>query len=250
MNAIWSEARVKVSHRLAMHLQVDTYRLRNAGPMVSFTFDDLPKSAATTGADILEAHGAHGTFYVSGGLVGVTTPEWAAGDASDLLSLRRRGHEIGCHTFSHQRACDLDEASLAGEITRNREYFRLLDPAMTIETFAYPFGYGSFARKQQLRSEFQTCRSIVPGVNAGEVDLQFLRAVPLINRQMNRDRIDRAFDEAQSNNGWLIFYGHDVAERPSMYGCTPDLLDYALEAAARRNIRARTMAEAFQCARA
>ena len=105
---------------------------------------------------------------------------------------------------------------------------------MTIETFAYPFGYGSYARKQQLKSEFQTCRSIVPGVNAGEVDLQFLRAVPLINRQMNPDRIDRAFDEAQSNNGWLIFYGHDVAERPSMYGCTPDLLDYALEAAARR----------------
>jgi hypothetical protein len=60
MNAIWSEARVKVSHRLAMHLQVDTYRLRNAGPMVSFTFDDLPKSAATTGADILEAHGGTG----------------------------------------------------------------------------------------------------------------------------------------------------------------------------------------------
>ena len=75
---------------------------------------------------------------------------------------------------------------------------------MTIETFAYPFGYGSYARKQQLKSEFQTCRSIVPGVNAGEVDLQYLRAVPLINRQMNRDRIDRAFDEAQSNNGWLI----------------------------------------------
>ena len=51
-------------------------------------------------------------------------------------------------------------------------------------------------------------------------------------------------------NGWLIFYGHDVAERPSIYGCTPDLLNYALEAAARRNIRALTMAEAFQCARA
>ena len=38
--------------------------------MVSFTFDDLPKSAVTTGAGMLEAHGARGTFYVSGGLVG------------------------------------------------------------------------------------------------------------------------------------------------------------------------------------
>lgn len=250
MNAIWSGARAKVSHRLAMHLQVDTCRLRNATPMVSFTFDDLPKSAVTTGAALLEAHGARGTFYVSGGLVGVGTPEWAAGEASDVLALHRRGHEIGCHTYSHQRACDLDDASLADEIARNRRYFRTLDPSIDIQTFAYPFGYGSFARKPLLRSEFQTCRSIVPGVNSGSVDLQFLRALPLIDRDTNRERIERAFDEAQSNNGWLIFYGHDVALRPSPYGCSPELMAYALEAASRRKIPALTMAEAFRCTRA
>ena len=250
MNAMLSEARVKVSHRLAMHLHVDRFRLRNTTPMVSFTFDDLPKTAVTAGADILEAHGARGTFYVSGGLVGVGTPDWAAGDAADVLSLHRRGHELGCHTFSHQRACDLDEASLADEIARNRGYFRALDSAIGIETFAYPFGYGSFARKQQLKDQFQTCRSIVPGVNAGSVDLQFLRAMPLIDRQITPDGIERAFDEAQTNNGWLIFYGHDVAEKPSPYGCSPSLLDHALEAASRRKIPALTMAEALRCARA
>jgi peptidoglycan/xylan/chitin deacetylase (PgdA/CDA1 family) len=250
MNAIWSEARVKVSHRLAMHLQVDTYRLRNATPMVSFTFDDLPKSAATTGAALLEAHGARGTFYVSGGLVSAGAPEWTTGDADDVLTLHRRGHEIGCHTYSHQRACDLDDASLAAEIARNRRYFRALDPSIEVQTFAYPFGYGSFARKPLLRSEFQTCRSIVPGVNSGSVDLQFLRAVPLIDRQTGRDRIERVFDEAQASNGWLIFYGHDVAERPSRYGCSPGLMTCALEAASRRNIPVMTMAEALRCARA
>ena len=88
MNALWSEAIVKVSHRLAMHVQVDHVRLHNATPMVTFTFDDLPKSAATTGASLLEAHDARGTFYVSGGLVGMDTPEWRTGDANDLLALR------------------------------------------------------------------------------------------------------------------------------------------------------------------
>src|SRR3954464_11571689 len=132
MNAIWSEARVKVSHRLAMHLHVDRFRLRNTTPMVSFTFDDLPKSAVTTGADLLEAHGARGTFYVSGGLVGVGTADWAAGDADGVMALYRRGREIGCHTFSHQRACGLDEASLADEIARNRDYFRALGPSIEI----------------------------------------------------------------------------------------------------------------------
>ncbi|VIO77135.1 hypothetical protein CI1B_69580 [Bradyrhizobium ivorense] len=250
MNALWSEARVKVSHRLAMHVQVERFRLHNATPMVTFSFDDLPKSAATLGADILESYGARGTFYVSGGLVGIDAPDWATGSADDVVSLYRRGHEIGCHTFSHRRACDLDETSLAGEIARNRTYFHSLDPTMTVDSFAYPFGYGSYARKYQLKSEFRTCRSIVPGVNSGEVDLQFLRAMPLIDRQTSHERIEQAFDEAASTNGWLIFYSHDVDEAPSLYGCSPDLMTYALEAAARRNIPALTMAEAFRCARA
>ncbi|QOZ23405.1 polysaccharide deacetylase family protein [Bradyrhizobium sp. CCBAU 51753] len=250
MNALWSEARVKVSHRLAMHVQVERFRLHNATPMVTFSFDDLPKSAATLGADILESYGARGTFYVSGGLVGIDAPDWATGSADDVVSLYRRGHEIGCHTFSHRRACDLDETSLAGEIARNRTYLHSLDPTMTVDSFAYPFGYGSYARKYQLKSEFRTCRSIVPGVNSGEVDLQFLRAMPLIDRQTSRERIEQAFDEAASTNGWLIFYSHDVDEAPSLYGCSPDLMTYALEAAARRNIPALTMAEAFRCARA
>ena len=88
------------------------------------------------------------------------------------------------------------------------------------------------------------------GVNAGGVDLQFLRAMPLIDREMDRDGIDRAFDEAQTNNGWLIFYSHDVTDRPSPYGCSPALLAHALEAATKRKIPALTMAEAMQCARA
>src|ERR1700754_815597 len=124
MNAMWSEARVKVSHRLAMHLRVgDGFRLRNDHPMVTFTFDDLPRSAVTTGAALLEAHGARGTFYISGGAVGIDTHDWEAGTDNDVIGLHRSGHEIGCHTFSHRRACDLDDATLGGEIARNRQYF-------------------------------------------------------------------------------------------------------------------------------
>src|ERR1700760_1259381 len=100
MNARWAAAKLRVSHRLAMHVPVERFRLRNATPMVSFTFDDIPKSAATTGAKILEDHNARGTFYVSGSLVGAIEADWAAVDAPDIVALHRNGHEIGCHTFS------------------------------------------------------------------------------------------------------------------------------------------------------
>jgi peptidoglycan/xylan/chitin deacetylase (PgdA/CDA1 family) len=249
MNAMWSAAKVKVSHRLAMHLRVERFRLNNETPMVSFTFDDIPKSAAKTGAEILEDHDARGTFYVSGGLVGTTlSPDWAAVDGEDIVALHSKGHEIGCHTFSHKRACDLDAPSLIGEIERNRRYLRSLDPSIKVENFAYPFGYASFVRKRQLKAAFQSCRSIMPGVNSGTVDPQFLRATPLIDRHIDRDGIERAFDEAQTNNGWLIFYSHDVTEEPSPYGCSPGLMNHALETASRRKIPVLNVAEALLCA--
>jgi peptidoglycan/xylan/chitin deacetylase (PgdA/CDA1 family) len=250
MNALWTTANAKVSHRLAKHFRAQPLRLRNQAPMVSFTFDDIPKSAATIGAGILEHHGVRGTFYVSGGLVNTPSSHWVAADVPDIVALHRGGHEIGCHTFSHKRTCDLDAASFTAEIEQNRRYLRSVDPSIKIENFAYPYGYGSFERKQQLKTAFRSCRSIVPGVNRGTVDPQFLRAMPLIDQHTDRDAIDRALDETQVDNGWLIFYGHDVAERPSPYGCSPALLNHALEAASRRKIRGLNMAEALQCARA
>ncbi len=231
-----------------MHLRVEPFRLRNETPMVSFTFDDVPKSAATLGAAILEQYGARGTYYVIGSQVGTSSPLWDMVDCDDVGALHRNGHEIACHTFSHKRACDIDLETLSEEIEHNQQYLRAIDPSITIENFAYPFGYGSFVRKRQLKTIFRSCRSIVPGVNSGDVDLQFLRAMPLIDRRIDRDGIERAFDDAQTNNGWLIFYTHDVADEPSPYGCSPALLNEALEAASRRKIPVLNMAEALRCA--
>ena len=234
-----------------MHFRVASFRLRNETPMVSFTFDDIPKSAATTGAAILEDHDVRGTFYVSGGLVGTTSSShWAAVDVPDIVALHRRGHEIGCHTFSHRRACDLDAASLTAEIEQNSRYLRSVDPSINIENFAYPFGYGSFGASGSSVNGVPVLPQHHAGREQRHVDPQFLRAMPLIDRNIDRDAIERALDETQINNGWLIFYSHDVAETPSPYGCSPALLNHALEAASRRKIRGLNMAEALLCARA
>jgi hypothetical protein len=68
----------------------------------------------------------------------------------------------------------------------------------------------------------------------------------LTEAHIDRDAIDRAFDEAVAKNGWLIFYSHDVETAPSPYGCTPQLLRHALDAAVRRNIPALSVAGALQ----
>ena len=246
MHPGWSALRARVSNRLAWHLGIAPLQLSGTGPMVSFTFDDVPKSAATIGAPLLEQYDARGTFYVAGGLVDQWSGHWVGAGADDIVGLHRGGHELACHTFSHTRAVALDSAALAMEMESNRRYFLSLDPSIRLENFAYPYGLGSLPRKRQLGKAFRSSRGIVPGVNSGIVDLHYLRATPLIDGQIGAEGIDRAFDEAVATNGWLIFYSHDVDAAPSPYGCSPALMRHALEAARRRNIPVLTVADALR----
>lgn len=248
MRAVSSYLKARVGNKLARHLRVAPARLNNSGPMVSFTFDDAPISAANAGASMLEEYDARGTFYIAGGLVDAWSGNWTAASADDIVGLHRRGHEIACHTFSHARATDLTAAAMAVELEKNRSYLLGLNSSIKIENFAYPYGTGSVLRKDQLGKAFHSSRGILPGVNSGTVDLQYLRATPLIDRQIDRDGIDRAFDEALEKNGWLIFYSHDVEATPSPYGCSPELLRHALDAAARRKIPPMSVADALRFA--
>lgn len=244
----WSSLKTRVKNRLARHFGTAPFRLRNQAPMVSFTFDDAPKSAVTVGVPILDACDARATFYIAGGLVDTWSGHWDVISADQIVELHRKGHEIACHTFSHAPATDLDAASMAAEIERNRRYLLALDPSITPANFAYPYGLGSVPRKAQLGQVFQSSRGIVPGVNSGVVDMQYLRATPLIDLHIDHDGIGRAYDEVVAKNGWLIFYSHDVATSPSPYGCTPSLLRHALEVALHRKIRILSVADALRSA--
>ncbi len=164
--------------------------------MVSFTFDDVPKSAATVGAPILEEYGGRATFYIAGSLVSQWSGLWAGIDADEIIGLHRNGHEIACHTFSHRRTTELDAAAMEAEIEQNGRYFHELDASIRLENFAYPYGLASVARKGQLGNSFRSSRGILPGVNRGLIDLQFLRATPLVDEHIDTGGIERSFDEA------------------------------------------------------
>jgi len=238
----------RVSNRLSRYFNTTPFRLRNTRPMVSFTFDDFPESAATDGVSLLDQYDAKATFYVSGAEVGKWSGHWQGVSADGIVELHRRGHEIACHTFSHQATTELDATRLATEIEQNRNYLLGLAPSIEIENFAYPYGLGSVWRKGQLAKTFRSSRGIIPGINSGMVDLQYLRSTPLINENMNEEGIDCAFDSLVDANGWLIFYGHDVTAEPSPFGCTPSLLRYALDAAAKRSVAIKTVAGALDAA--
>ncbi len=90
-----------VLRRAARHTRSKPLAMRNAAPLVSFTFDDVPDSAYTNGAAVLDRHGLHGTFYVASGTCGSMDTHWRVIGEDQVRALHGGGHEIGCHTFSH-----------------------------------------------------------------------------------------------------------------------------------------------------
>lgn len=237
------DLRARLSHRLAMHVPTRPFQMKSDQPLVTFTFDDVPRSALSTGATLLDAYGTKGTFYIATGLLGRQDEHWANLDSDGVLALHRDGHEIGCHTHGHRRVCEVDLDGFARDIRRNRQELLAIEPSLALENFAFPFGWGSPGSKRELASLFRSSRSIVPGVNKGLIDLQFLRSSPLLDIATDRTGIEASLDEAVAMNGWLIFYTHDVETDPSPYGCSPALLDHALRSAHQRGIRSVTLSQ-------
>jgi hypothetical protein len=47
----------------------------------------------------------------------------------------------------------------------------------------------------------------------------------------------------ERQKSWLIFYSHDVQDTPSRFGCTPELLEFAVSCALQTSARILTVAE-------
>ncbi|MCB8835211.1 polysaccharide deacetylase family protein, partial [Escherichia coli] len=63
----WSD---RITDRLMRRMPGPRLHIPVSRPVVSFTFDDVPDTALTNGARILEDHGVRGTFYIAGSLEG------------------------------------------------------------------------------------------------------------------------------------------------------------------------------------
>lgn len=191
------------------------------GPVVSFTFDDIPATAAGAGAAALEAAGARGTFYVCAGLVGREGPMGRYAGLDAIADLAARGHEIGCHTHGHLDCGQADGDAIAADVEANRQALAAL--GVRPETFAYPYGDVSRQAKAALQARFAGLRALHRGLVRRGSDLNQLPAVG-VEGEAGEARAAAWIDRALAGRAWLILYTHDVAERPSPWGCTPGAL--------------------------
>lgn len=214
----------RLGHMIGRRVAFRTASIRLDQPILSITFDDFPRSAETPGARILEDHGVRGTFYPASGLFGLTNSRWTVAGAEAVADLHGRGHEIGLHSHAHEPASLMHRRAFAADLAANRAALRRIVPGLTRENYAYPYGQCGLMQKKHLSTSVRTSRSVQPGINAGRVDLDFIKAVEISARGLNEDNLDVWLDQATAACGWLVLFTHDVSETPSVYGTTPRVL--------------------------
>ncbi|MCC7343153.1 MAG: polysaccharide deacetylase family protein [Bryobacterales bacterium] len=216
-------------------------RLGGLGPVVTFTFDDFPRTAYTVGGAILKECGAAGTFYTAFALMNSSNYAGEQFCLDDLHSLVADGHELASHTLHHVSSRTVSTPEFVEEVIRGRSAMQSVPGLVVSDNFAYPFGAVSASAKRAVGRAMRSCRSIYQGVNGPAVDLNLLRANPLYGGIERMSAVRDLVRRTEEQRGWLIFYTHDVQTRHSPYGCTPALLESAVTMAVESSMRILTV---------
>lgn len=235
----------RVQKQLTRRLGVTPLKISLDRPIITFTFDDFPRSALELGAVRLKARNWRGTYYVSGGLAGVTNHHGELFDPQDLLNLHADGHEVACHGFSHLDASRLPVETVAADAARNRAFLKAAGLEDAPASYAFAYGEATPQAKKRLLETYSSLRGVQAGINRGVADRGLLKSVPLDGGDAGLKRAVAAIKDAARNPGWLIFYGHDIQKNPSEWGCTPEFLDVVLHTVEQSGAQVMTQAEAL-----
>lgn len=191
---------------------------------VCFTFDDFPRSAADTGAEILDEAGARGCFYACTGMAGTRGHIGELFDERDITALTAAGHEIGAHTETHLDCARAAPKEVLADVDRNLVRLQAMGLSEPVRQFAWPYGETRAPLKTWLESRFDAVRGVLPGANRKGSDLMQLSAYELDADEASLDRAAAAIERAAREPAWLFVFTHDVRNAHSDWGTTPQAL--------------------------
>jgi peptidoglycan/xylan/chitin deacetylase (PgdA/CDA1 family) len=244
---------IRASHaarrRFVRGIKMHSFDGRLVEPVISFSFDDFPRSALAKGGRMLREAGWTGTYYTAGAFCGRIVDGIEYFSRDDLIQVDRDGHEIGCHTFNHMSLRPLSEPEILDDLRCNAAFIRDILPGHTFSSFAYPFGELRLRNKGLLGKQFPTCRGVGGGLNVGRMDFAQLRSVLLKPGSFEELRIESWLERAVASKGWLIFFTHDISDRPSPYGCFTSVFAKIIESINKRGIKVLSVKNAAELAR-
>ncbi len=228
--------------RRAVRLRHRRPAARAPGLWLTLSFDDAPESALLAGLPIVEAAGARATVYVCAGLAGTTAHLGRYADADQVRAAAARGHEIGCHTFSHRDFGRASGAEAAEELGRNAHAFAEwgLPPA---ETFAYPYGDVAAGPKADVARRFALGRALHAGALRRGGDLAQAPATITDGPGGEAGALAALRVASARGGGWVTLFGHQVSDAPGEFATAPAALRRVLAAARELGFEPVTAAE-------
>lgn len=212
-------------------------------PIVSFSFDDCPRSVMENALPLLEERHWHATIYAAMGLCGSTNHLGLHMSRKDMQKAHKNGHQIDDHTFSHVSAGSVSTQDFLTDIEKNQTVFSELGlpPA---RTFAYPYGEVTVEVKTALSRKFPLLRGIHAPNGAASLDLNQTASQRLYSGQDFAPCLE-AIRQLKTKPSWLILFTHDVRENPSEFGCTPSDFKKAVKAVEESGAEVLPVAEAL-----
>lgn len=152
-------------------------------PTVALTFDDGTEDHLAV-ARALAERGVRACFFVCPGFVDVAgdreseakvcterlhIPRTGMLGWEDVRAIQTMGHEVGCHSATHEDLGTLGEGDLDAQIAGARD--RLADRGLVLRHFAWPFGrfarFSQDAARRVFEAGFESCASAERGWQAG-----------------------------------------------------------------------------------
>ncbi len=219
------------------------------GPGIVLSFDDAHVDAWYAAADVLEAHGAVATFFVT--RFDYLDPE----QVEELRELEARGHEIGCHGHRHQPSGQYARQNGVDAWIED-DVLPALD-AMAAEgfepvSFAFPYGEHTQETGDAALEHFRHIRGshfVGPLPAVREQDRVFIPAEELPRRRFScafaiderygigADKLDAGLDRALEGGEVMAVYAHEpVAEPEEGLQVDLDLLEHLVSGAAERGM--------------
>lgn len=216
-------------------------------PLISVTFDDGWESIYTDGLPLLQKYGIPTTQYVMSGVS--DNPKYMTLD--QIKSLRKAGHEIGCHTVDHSDLTTLSGVMVDKQLRDCKDYYER-QLGQPVRQFASPYGASNDQTIQAIRGQYQSHRNtdgdIWNGITQSDVNQhadfdQYHIIAVSIRRDTTVKQLQAAIDYTIQTNGWLVLNYHDIQDGESAYGLDTTGLEAQLAAVSRAKSRVVTIGQ-------
>ncbi len=209
--------------------------------IVSFTFDDAPKSVMSVGLPLMQQAGYPATVYIS--TRNTAYPGYM--NWEDVAEVAKHGWEIGAHTHTHARLTELRDEEIVLEFETSDTEF--LQHGYRPAVFATPYGSYDDRVLSVVKRYYTSHRAAWPaGANTLQPD-PYAVASYEINRTTTIEEVTRLLENLQKNGGWVVFQLHHVFPKGEVvseeYGT--DLLEAIIKQVQTKQIAVLTVSDAL-----